>query len=165
MTSTIVPYSHFQSPRHADILPVTALSPEPPMKSKIWYRNQHPLFSTMISSFLTYIFTFLMVAISVYFWLQRHSQNGRLPPGPRIWPIIGSIPSVAWQFYRSGLRLPAFLQHLSSQFGPIFTVNLFGRNIIVLCDYDRIKEAFQHPNLSDRPQTNLGTKYLGGDGK
>ncbi len=122
-------------------------------------------FKTMISSTLTFIITFCTLAISIYFWLQRRSQKGRLPPGPRTWPIVGSIPSLGWQFYRSGLRLPAFLQHLGSQFGPIFKVNLFGRDIIILCDYDRIKEAFQHPNLSDRPHNNLGTKYLGGDGK
>ncbi|XP_072051587.1 cytochrome P450 2U1-like [Amphiura filiformis] len=56
------------------------------------------------------------------------------------------------------------LQQMGRQFGPIFTVNICGVNIIVLGDYARIKEAFQHPNLSDRATNNLGTKYLGGDG-
>ncbi len=116
----------------------------------------------MIFTNVSYCITFLTLAIAVYFWKQRRSQRVQLPPGLRAWPVGGSIPSVAWQFYRSGLRLPAFLQRLGSQFGPIFRVNLFGRDIIVLCDYSRIKRAFEHPNLNDRPRDKFTTKYVGG---
>ncbi len=124
--------------------------------------KQHRLLSTMIFTTLSYCITFLTLAIAVYFWKQRRSQMVRLPPGPRTWPIVGSIPSIVWQFYRSGLRLPPFLQLLGYQFGPIFRVNLFGRDIIVLCDYDRIKEAFEHPNLNDRAQGRMISKVIGG---
>ncbi len=113
----------------------------------------------MISTIVSYCIILLTFALAIYFWKQN--DRVRLPPGPRIWPIVGSIPSVAWQYYWSGLRLPVFLLRLGSHFGPIFRVNLFGRDIIVLCDYDTIKEAFQHPNLNDRPPDNLVTKYIG----
>ncbi|XP_072020661.1 cytochrome P450 2U1-like [Amphiura filiformis] len=121
------------------------------------------LFLQYYSTSLIYIFTFKVVALTIYWWNRHRRGLSCLPPGPFAWPVLGSLASIAVKLYRSGLQLPVFLQRMGRQFGPIFAVNICGVNIIVLGDYATIKEAFQHPNLSNRPTINsIATEMLAG---
>ena len=105
------------------------------------------------------------VFTSMICW-RSYTKKGKQPPGPFSWPITGCLPNLALSFYRSGKRLPAFLDSLARYYGPVFRVNLCGTNIIVLSDYNSIKQAFQHPSLNDRPLSSLRiSEIFGGDGK
>ena len=113
----------------------------------------------------TSIFTITFLTILLIYWLRQTSLTRSLPPGPFSWPLVGALPSMVINLFRSGLRLPAFLEQMSRRFGPIFMVKIGNANFVILGDYSTIKEAFQHPNLNDRPENKFGTSIFGGDGK
>ncbi|KAM5237227.1 cytochrome P450 2A13 [Ctenodactylus gundi] len=74
----------------------------------------------------------LMVLLSVW----RHRKlSAKLPPGPTPLPFIGNYLQLnTEQMYNS-------LMKISERYGPVFTVHLGPRRIVVLCGYDAVKEA------------------------
>uniref|UniRef100_A0A670ZKT3 Cytochrome P450 2G1-like n=1 Tax=Pseudonaja textilis TaxID=8673 RepID=A0A670ZKT3_PSETE len=56
-------------------------------------------------------------------WKRMHKE-GKLPPGPTPLPFLGNI-----------------LQVKTSKYGPVFTVYLGPRRVVVLCGHDTVKEA------------------------
>ncbi|KAG3256091.1 cytochrome P450 2A13 [Ictidomys tridecemlineatus] len=74
----------------------------------------------------------VMVLMSV--WRQR-KLGGKLPPGPTPLPFIGNYLQLdTEQMYNC-------LMKLSKRYGPVFTVHLGTRRVVVLCGYDAVKEA------------------------
>ncbi|XP_022081180.1 cytochrome P450 2J6-like isoform X2 [Acanthaster planci] len=89
-------------------------------------------------------------------WLLGRSKN--LPPGPWGFPVLGSIPAIAWAMWK-GLEPHHLFEKYAMNYGPVFRVNIFNKTVVVLNDYASVKEAFQHPQLSDRPKS-LFTEVL-----
>nr|AAR90938.1 truncated cytochrome P450 2A13 variant 4 [Homo sapiens] len=74
----------------------------------------------------------VMVLMSV--WRQRKSR-GKLPPGPTPLPFIGNYLQLnTEQMYNS-------LMKISERYGPVFTIHLGPRRVVVLCGHDAVKEA------------------------
>ncbi|XP_055992804.1 cytochrome P450 2A13-like [Sorex fumeus] len=74
----------------------------------------------------------VMVLMSV--WQQR-KLAGKLPPGPTPLPFIGNYLQLnTEQMYNS-------LMKLRDRYGPVFTVYLGARRVVVLCGHDAVKEA------------------------
>ncbi|XP_016064651.1 PREDICTED: cytochrome P450 2A13 [Miniopterus natalensis] len=74
----------------------------------------------------------VMVLMSV--WQQRKLW-GKLPPGPVALPFIGNYLQLNTEhMYNS-------LMKMSERYGPVFTVHLGPRRVVVLCGYDAVKEA------------------------
>ncbi|XP_036202842.1 cytochrome P450 2A13-like isoform X2 [Myotis myotis] len=74
----------------------------------------------------------IMVLMSV--WRQRKFW-GKLPPGPGALPFIGNYLQLnTEQMYNS-------LMKISECYGPVFTVHLGTRRIVVLCGHEAVKEA------------------------
>ncbi|XP_031817498.1 cytochrome P450 2F2 [Sarcophilus harrisii] len=73
--------------------------------------------------------TCLLLAKGVY------KTKGRLPPGPRPLPLLGNLLQL-----RSRDML-ASLTKLSQEYGPIFTVHLGTKPVVVLSGYEAVKEA------------------------
>ncbi|XP_037382657.1 cytochrome P450 2A13-like isoform X1 [Talpa occidentalis] len=74
----------------------------------------------------------IMVVMSV--WKQR-KLSGKLPPGPTPLPFIGNYLQLnTEQMYNS-------LMKFRERYGPVFTVHLGTRRIVVLCGHDAVKEA------------------------
>ncbi|XP_054319718.2 cytochrome P450 2A13 [Pongo pygmaeus] len=74
----------------------------------------------------------VMVLMSV--WQQRKSK-GKLPPGPTPLPFIGNYLQLnTEQMYNS-------LMKISERYGPVFTIHLGPRRVVVLCGHDAVKEA------------------------
>ncbi|KAG3264446.1 cytochrome P450 2C18-like [Ictidomys tridecemlineatus] len=67
-------------------------------------------------------------------WRQR-SGRGRLPPGPMPLPILGNILQI------DAKNISESLTNLSKAYGPVFTVYLGMRPIVVLHGYEAVKEA------------------------
>uniref|UniRef100_A0A8C6YH61 Cytochrome P450 2G1 n=1 Tax=Naja naja TaxID=35670 RepID=A0A8C6YH61_NAJNA len=67
-------------------------------------------------------------------WKRMHKE-GKLPPGPTPLPFLGNI---LQPFVNSCLG--SFLQ-LKEKYGPVFTVYLGPRRVVVLCGHDTVKEA------------------------
>uniref|UniRef100_A0A8C5ZTI7 unspecific monooxygenase n=1 Tax=Marmota marmota marmota TaxID=9994 RepID=A0A8C5ZTI7_MARMA len=68
--------------------------------------------------------------------LWRHrSGRGKLPPGPTPLPIIGNILQIDVK------DISKSLTHLSKVYGPVFTLYLGMKPIVVLHGYEAVKEA------------------------
>ncbi|XP_044523286.1 cytochrome P450 2F2-like [Gracilinanus agilis] len=64
-----------------------------------------------------------------------HKTKGRLPPGPRPLPLLGNLLQLRSR------DMVTSLTKLSQEYGPIFTVHLGSRPVVVLSGYDTVKEA------------------------
>uniref|UniRef100_A0A1D5R4N5 Cytochrome P450 n=1 Tax=Macaca mulatta TaxID=9544 RepID=A0A1D5R4N5_MACMU len=74
----------------------------------------------------------VMVLMSV--WQQRNSK-GKLPPGPTPLPFIGNYLQLNTE------QMCNSLMKISERYGPVFTIHLGPRRVVVLCGYDAVKEA------------------------
>ncbi|XP_073082564.1 cytochrome P450 2A13 [Manis javanica] len=76
----------------------------------------------------------LTVLVLMSAWRQRKVW-GKLPPGPTPLPFIGNYLQLnTEQMYNS-------LMKISERYGPVFTVHLGPRRIVVLCGHEAVKEA------------------------
>ncbi|KAL8219998.1 UNVERIFIED_CONTAM: Cytochrome P450 2G1 [Gekko kuhli] len=67
-------------------------------------------------------------------WKRMH-QEGKLPPGPAPLPFIGNLLHVSTkETFKSFLAL-------RDKYGPVFTVYLGPRRVVVLCGHEAVKEA------------------------
>ncbi|XP_038054804.1 cytochrome P450 2J6-like [Patiria miniata] len=98
--------------------------------------------------------TFLLgvLLLLVLRWLLGRPKN--LPPGPWGFPLLGSIPAIVWGMFRGSEPHHQFHRY-AAKYGPIFCFKILNKTVVVLNDYTLVKEAFQHPQLSDRPKNIL----------
>ncbi|XP_076987895.1 cytochrome P450 2A13-like [Tamandua tetradactyla] len=83
---------------------------------------------------LVALLAFLSVMVLMSVWRQRKFW-GKLPPGPTPLPFIGNYLQLnTEQIYNS-------LMKLRERYGPVFTVHLGIRRIVVLCGQEAVKEA------------------------
>ncbi|XP_071790276.1 cytochrome P450 2C1-like [Asterias amurensis] len=75
----------------------------------------------------------------------------QLPPGPWGWPILGIIPSL-------DREAPQYtIAEMSKTYGPVVSFRLGSHLVVVLNDYDSIREAFVKSGdiFSDRPRLTM----------
>ena len=53
--------------------------------------------------------------------------------------------------YSTGLKPHEMLTNMAKQYGPVFSMQIGGRVVVILNTHRIIKEAFQNPSISDRP--------------
>ncbi|KAM3829955.1 cytochrome P450 2A13-like [Vipera latastei] len=83
-------------------------------------------------------------------WQQMH-RRGKMPPGPTPLPLIGNL------LWIDRNNLPNSLIKLSEKYGPVFTIQLGPRRIVVLCGYEAIKEALVDQGDEFRDRGKQGT--------
>ncbi|XP_072050913.1 cytochrome P450 2J4-like [Amphiura filiformis] len=84
----------------------------------------------------------------VSWWLQKPKN---LPPGPWGWPLVGYLPNLVVSLYRTGLNPHQLFANMATKYGPIFSMRIGGRLVVVLNKHRLIKEAFHNPHISNRP--------------
>ncbi|XP_033014700.1 cytochrome P450 2C29-like [Lacerta agilis] len=88
--------------------------------------------------------TFLLILIR-----RRDATKGKLPPGPTPLPLLGNL-------LQLNIRdIVTSFKKVSEQYGPVFTVYMGSRPIVVLCGYEVIKEA-----LVDNAETFGGRGHI-----
>ncbi len=100
----------------------------------------------------------LIVILVTAFFLFFKKTN--LPPGP--WtpiPYIGYALNIVYVLYK-GEPLYKFLMKLGQKYGNIFSFTALGIPVIVLNDYQAIREAFQDTKLSDRGDNEMQAKVF-----
>ena len=107
---------------------------------------------------LTTVLVFVFVFVCIYWILQ---PTKRLPPGPRSYPLVGSIGLL--KQLKNG-RPHEVLAEAAKQYGGIISIWVGPTFIVILNGYDSIHKAFvrQSNCFSDRPywipQFNQGLK-------
>ncbi|XP_033014694.1 cytochrome P450 2A13-like [Lacerta agilis] len=81
---------------------------------------------------------FLVICLSCLMvlstWRQMHRKS-QMPPGPTPLPFIGNLLHVnTSDMYHS-------LMKIHEKYGPVYTIHLGPRRVVVLCGYDAVKEA------------------------
>ncbi|XP_067318026.1 cytochrome P450 2G1-like [Anolis sagrei] len=80
----------------------------------------------------------LVICVSCHLLIsskRKRLQKGKLPPGPTPLPLIGNFLQI-----KSGETLK-YLLKLYEKYGPVFTVYLGTRPVLVLCGHQAVKEA------------------------
>uniref|UniRef100_A0A8C9KF98 Cytochrome P450 n=1 Tax=Panthera tigris altaica TaxID=74533 RepID=A0A8C9KF98_PANTA len=83
---------------------------------------------------LVALFTCLTMMVLMSAWRQRKLW-GNLPPGPTPLPLIGNYLQLNTK------QLSDSFMKISERYGPVFTVHLGPRRIVVLCGHEAVKEA------------------------
>ncbi|XP_002730828.1 steroid 17-alpha-hydroxylase/17,20 lyase-like [Saccoglossus kowalevskii] len=115
------------------------------------------LLESILSVSLTYkliaVVVILLVALMIW---SIHRPSG-MPPGPRGFPIIGSMLSLTENLYLD------FLQ-LAKEYGDIFTIKIGSHHVVIVNNYELIKETLvkKSTDFAGRPQTFTGN--MGSEG-
>ena len=132
----------------------------------LWERNPRAMalagFSWTLSGYMYISTGIVTLACCILLSLRhRNSQKSRFPPGPFSLPIVGTLPFL-------GRDIRVGLKRLSQRYGPVVTVYLGSRRVVILNSYDAIKEAFVTHGSSTcgRPQDLIWIKeFTKGMGK
>ncbi|XP_069489442.1 cytochrome P450 2G1-like [Ambystoma mexicanum] len=66
---------------------------------------------------------------------RRYGEKSHLPPGPTPLPVIGNLHQL------KASEMVKSIKALSEKYGPVFTLHLGLRRVVVLWGYDAVKEA------------------------
>ncbi|XP_078156874.1 cytochrome P450 77A2-like [Carex rostrata] len=102
----------------------------------------HIIYHHIMSGSLLAIFTALLVTVITIILVQIIRYNHRytslhLPPGPSGWPIVGNLFEVAF----SGKHFIHYMRDLRKEYGPILTLRMGVKTIIVISSPDLAYEA------------------------
>ncbi|KAM7463826.1 hypothetical protein LguiA_031947 [Lonicera macranthoides] len=109
-----------------------------------------------LSPYYHLIFTALAFFLStLIFLLSRQKSKTKqihLPPGPPGWPVVGNLFQVA----RSGKPFFQYVRELIPRYGPILTLKMGSRTLIIISSADLAYEALIEKGqiFSNRPKEN-----------
>lgn len=108
-----------------------------------------------LSPYYYIIFTFLAISFSLLVYLFSRKSKGKklnLPPGPPGWPVVGNLFQVA----RSGKPFFQYVRELKPIYGPIFTLKMGTRTMIIISDASLAYEALIEKGqvFATRPREN-----------
>nr|XP_015925057.2 uncharacterized protein LOC107452943 [Parasteatoda tepidariorum] len=92
------------------------------------------------------IILILLILISAFYFFNKYVEQRyvKLPPGPVGLPLVGYLP------FLGDLPFKAF-KELSLKYGNIFGLYMGRSYVVVLNNYESVKDAFSNPVILDRP--------------
>ncbi|WZZ83625.1 cytochrome P450 77A3 [Brassica napus] len=104
---------------------------------------------------LTDAIIFLFALYFLNLWWRRYSSSRssqcrmNIPPGPKGWPLVGNLLQVIFQ----GRHFVFIMRDLRKKYGPIFTMQMGQRTMIIVTDEKLIHEALvqRGPTFASRP--------------
>eukprot|EP00268_Persea_americana_P035322 TRINITY_DN3485_c0_g1_i1.p1 TRINITY_DN3485_c0_g1~~TRINITY_DN3485_c0_g1_i1.p1 ORF type:complete len:518 (-),score=25.53 TRINITY_DN3485_c0_g1_i1:572-2125(-) len=109
--------------------------------------------ASLFYTFLSLLFTSLLLVVLIS---HKNKKTGpkslNLPPGPPGWPIIGNL----LQYARSGKPFIHYIRDLHPIYGPIFTLRMGSRTLIVVTSAQLAHDALisQGQAFANRPAEN-----------
>lgn len=82
--------------------------------------------------------------------IERLQEWRKLPPGPFGLPILGYAPFIRYQFVDD-------IKTLFKRYGKIFTVNIYGTNVVMVRDVELLKTIMMRDSFNHRPKDWLFT--------
>lgn len=111
----------------------------------------------MVASSHHLVFTALAFLLSAFIFLlslkkSKSKKKLNLPPGPPGWPVVGNLFQVA----RSGKPFFKYVKDLLPKYGPIFTLRMGARTMIIIANADLAYEALVEKGqvFASRPREN-----------
>ncbi|KFM70322.1 Cytochrome P450 18a1, partial [Stegodyphus mimosarum] len=95
---------------------------------------------------MTLICIIVLTALVSLFFSRKERKRNHLP-GPTGLPLIGYLPFMTEKPYVK-------LQELAKIYGPVYRVQIGSHSVVVLCDFQSIKEAFASDAFMGRPHEN-----------
>ncbi|THH33199.1 hypothetical protein EUX98_g986 [Antrodiella citrinella] len=94
-----------------------------------------------------------------YYGYAISRRASLLPPGPKGWPIVGSLLDMPKNFH--WLKYHEW----SQQYGPVITVNVLGSTLIILSSPEAISEIMEKRQMiySERPRFVMAGELVGWD--
>uniref|UniRef100_A0A2L2Y1J5 Cytochrome P450 18a1 n=1 Tax=Parasteatoda tepidariorum TaxID=114398 RepID=A0A2L2Y1J5_PARTP len=92
---------------------------------------------------ISLVFAALIIFLTLA-WLTRKKSDKKSLPGPTGLPFVGYLPFLTKKPYIK-------LQELAKKYGPVYKIRLGSVDILVLCDFNIIKEAFAEDAFMGRP--------------
>ncbi|CAE6422464.1 unnamed protein product [Rhizoctonia solani] len=98
---------------------------------------------------------FLLIVLH---WRRTKDTPLPLPPGPRRWPLVGSIFSIP-----RGVELPVVFSQWGKEYGDVSYVKLLGQDIILLNSYQAATELLERKSAiySSRPSQTMAGELVG----
>ncbi|KAK6929090.1 Cytochrome P450 [Dillenia turbinata] len=111
--------------------------------------------TSSLSSYYHIIFTslaFILSGLIILLTRKTKSKALRLPPGPPGWPVVGNL----FQVVRSGKPFFEYVAEVRSKYGPIFTLKMGARTMIVVSNAELTHEALVEKGqvFANRPREN-----------
>uniref|UniRef100_A0A1I8J369 Cytochrome n=2 Tax=Macrostomum lignano TaxID=282301 RepID=A0A1I8J369_9PLAT len=89
---------------------------------------------------------------------RRKKSEPPLPPGPRGWPVLGSLPSM------DPTRMHESIARLCDQYGPLISYRLGAQRFVIVNDLAMADEMLQDENYTGRCQAAIFQRQSGGCG-
>ncbi|XP_070569823.1 steroid 17-alpha-hydroxylase/17,20 lyase-like [Ptychodera flava] len=107
------------------------------------------LLNNVFGDFVTFLLLLLSIMVLLSAWSLYRPPG--MPPGPRGFPVVGSLFSLTGNMHLDFIEL-------GKKYGGIFTIKLGSNLAVVLNDYELIKEALvkKPTDFAGRPQTLSG---------
>ncbi|KAM6471610.1 cytochrome P450 2C14-like [Liasis olivaceus] len=98
----------------------------------------------------------LCIFFTLFSSFQIYKKKGQMPPGPPPWPFLGNL------LQRDVLPIRKSYKKLSEKYGPIFTVWVTSKPMVVLCGYEVVKDALldHAEEFGGRTQTPINRRML-----
>ncbi|KAK7264501.1 hypothetical protein RJT34_32110 [Clitoria ternatea] len=119
--------------------------------------HSHPSFILTTKTTNMPLLDLLLLAFAFFFlrwWWRKWSTTGagpkNLPPGPPGWPIVGNL----FQVILQRRHFIYVIRDLRQKYGPIFTMQMGQRTLIIVTNADLIHEALiqRGPLFASRPK-------------
>ncbi|XP_072029611.1 cytochrome P450 2J4-like [Amphiura filiformis] len=107
--------------------------------------------------FLSYVNIQLVLALFAIYILSFHALKRRqnLPPGPWSLPLLGNLPFIAMNLYRTGKEPEYLLTDMVTEYGEVFSLKIGTALIVVANGCTSIQEAFHNRDINDRPGSRI----------
>uniref|UniRef100_A0A8C5M3Y2 Cytochrome P450 n=1 Tax=Leptobrachium leishanense TaxID=445787 RepID=A0A8C5M3Y2_9ANUR len=104
------------------------------------------------------VFLFLL---NTFFGNKRNVYKN-FPPGPRSLPLIGNLHNMLMRRQKPHLTF----HEMAKEYGPVFSIQMGSKKIVVLCGYEAVKEALVNyaDDFAERPVIPMMTEISKGHG-
>ncbi|GIY90664.1 cytochrome P450 2J6 [Caerostris darwini] len=100
------------------------------------------IFCEILERYTVDLLVGVVAALCCIGWLKREKN---LPPGPIGLPVVGYLPFLGNEAYLT-------LHNLTHKYGPIFSFYLGRKLVVVLGNFDVVREALTNSKILDRPK-------------